>query len=98
MLETNRLGKRPRGRPRRQPPLVTIQDLRSLGLSFREIARTLGFGYGTVRRAYAAMDRPSPPEAPVPLAAPALVQDPGAFESMTYTEENRPECASAPLL
>jgi DNA invertase Pin-like site-specific DNA recombinase len=42
---------RPSGRPRRQVELVQIQRLRQEGLSLRQIARSTGLGYGTVRRA-----------------------------------------------
>jgi hypothetical protein len=40
------------GRPRRFVPPEQVQELRREGLSFREIARKTGFGYGSVRRAY----------------------------------------------
>ena len=41
-----------RGRPRRHAPPGEIRELRNQGLSFRAIARKIGLGYGTVRRAY----------------------------------------------
>ena len=40
------------GRRRREVSPDLIQELRRQGLSFRQIARHTGFGYGTVRRAY----------------------------------------------
>jgi hypothetical protein len=40
------------GRPRRFIPPEQVEQLRREGLSFREIARKTGFGYGSVRRAY----------------------------------------------
>ena len=40
------------GRPRRFVPPEQIRELRRKGLSFRQIARTTGFGYGSVRRAF----------------------------------------------
>jgi DNA invertase Pin-like site-specific DNA recombinase len=43
--------KRTPGRPRRFVPIGQVQDLRQKGLSYRKIARSLGLGYGTVRRA-----------------------------------------------
>jgi hypothetical protein len=43
---------RRRGRPRRFIAPDRIERLRRAGLSFREIAKTTGLGYGTVRRAY----------------------------------------------
>jgi hypothetical protein len=45
-------SKRRVGRPPRYAPSELISDLRRKGLSFREIARQTGFGYGTVRRAF----------------------------------------------
>ncbi len=45
------MPKRPVGRPRRYIAPEHVQELRSQGLSFRQIARKTGFGYGTVRRA-----------------------------------------------
>jgi hypothetical protein len=45
-------AKRPVGRPSREASPQQIRELRSLGRSFREIARETGYGYGTVRRAY----------------------------------------------
>jgi DNA invertase Pin-like site-specific DNA recombinase len=40
------------GRPRRFVPPEQIRELRRKGLSFRQIARKTGFGYGSVRRAF----------------------------------------------
>jgi DNA invertase Pin-like site-specific DNA recombinase len=40
------------GRPRRPVPSEVVRKLRDQGLSFRQIARKLSFGYGSVRRAY----------------------------------------------
>ena len=61
-LESYRLGRnmadvvvtmtRRVGRPPRHVEPELVQRLRSSGMSFREIARQTGFGYGTVRRAY----------------------------------------------
>jgi DNA invertase Pin-like site-specific DNA recombinase len=48
---TRVMAKRPVGRPRRYIAPEHVQELRSQGLSFRQIARKTGFGYGTVRRA-----------------------------------------------
>jgi hypothetical protein len=48
---TMAMPKRPVGRPRRYIAPEHVQDLRSQGLSLRQIARKTGFGYGTVRRA-----------------------------------------------
>jgi hypothetical protein len=45
-------SKRKVGRPRRPVPAGHVHELRRRGLSFREIAREIGFGYGSVRRAY----------------------------------------------
>jgi len=44
--------KRPAGRPRTNVPPLLVYQLRAEGLSFRQIARKMGFGYGSVRRAY----------------------------------------------
>ena len=44
--------KRQRGRPRRDVSTERIRELRTQGLSFRQIANRTGFGYGTVRRAF----------------------------------------------
>ena len=44
--------KRGVGRPRRNAEPEDIRELRKQGLSFRQIARKTGYGYGTVRRAY----------------------------------------------
>jgi DNA invertase Pin-like site-specific DNA recombinase len=44
------------GRPRRPVPSEVVRKLRAQGLSFRQIARKLSFGYGSVRRAYHAND------------------------------------------
>ena len=44
------------GRPRRPVPSEVVRKLRAQGLSFRQIARKLSFGYGSVRRAYYAND------------------------------------------
>ena len=44
--------KRPVGRPRRYAEPEQIGELRRQGLTFRQIARQTGLGYGTVRRAY----------------------------------------------
>ncbi len=41
------------GRPRLQLAPDYLNDLRRAGLSFREIARRTGLGYGSVRRACA---------------------------------------------
>jgi len=43
---------RPAGRPPRHLEPELVRELRSLGLSFRQIASRTGFGYGTVRRAF----------------------------------------------
>ena len=40
------------GRPPRFVEPELVKQLRSSGLSFRQIARKTGLGYGTVRRAY----------------------------------------------
>jgi len=45
-------ARRAAGRPRSKVPPDLILELRRQGLSFREIARHTGCGYGTVRRAY----------------------------------------------
>jgi DNA invertase Pin-like site-specific DNA recombinase len=45
------LTSRRAGRPPRCVEPELVKDLRSLGLSFRQIARRTGFGYGSVRRA-----------------------------------------------
>lgn len=50
--EPKPLKKRASGRPRRYVSGERIHELRRQGLSFRQIARKTGFGYGTVRRAY----------------------------------------------
>ena len=53
--------KRSVGRPRRPVPADWVRELRRQGLSFREIARETGYGYGSVRRAFfgaVAMDAP----------------------------------------
>jgi hypothetical protein len=55
-------AKRSVGRPRRPVPADRVHELRRQGLSFREIARQTGYGYGSVRRAFfgaVAMDAPS---------------------------------------
>jgi hypothetical protein len=44
--------RRSAGRPPRYASPDHIRQLHSQGLSFRQIARQTGFGYGTVRRAY----------------------------------------------
>jgi len=46
------INKRPVGRPRRPVAADAVRELRKAGLSFRQIARKLGFGYGSIRRAY----------------------------------------------
>ena len=46
------LSRKRRGRPRRNAPPDQIRAMRIQGLSFRAIARKIGLGYGTVRRAY----------------------------------------------
>ena len=45
-------ARRPVGRPAIHVTPERIQDLKSRGMSFRQIARFTGLGYGTVRRAY----------------------------------------------
>jgi hypothetical protein len=50
------------GRPRRYIAPEHVRELRRQGLSFREIARSTGFGYGTVPRAYSALVTPSEKE------------------------------------
>jgi len=64
MTETSQDRKRTLGRPGRTAS--RIKALRDSGLSFREIARVTGFGYGTVRRAYtsAGAGRKLPPRLP----------------------------------
>jgi DNA invertase Pin-like site-specific DNA recombinase len=52
MSDTVFEAKRRVGRPSRDACPQQIRELRSMGRSFREIARETGFGYGTVRRAY----------------------------------------------
>lgn len=64
MPETIDPGKRPRGRPRRNASSEEVGKLRTEGFSYRQIARSLGFGYGTVRRALAANEA-APAERPV---------------------------------
>jgi hypothetical protein len=44
--------RRPVGRPRRYVDANRVRDLRRQGFSFRKIAHIMGFGDGTVRRAY----------------------------------------------
>ena len=46
--------RKPSGRPRRHIPGDQLLEWRRQGLSFRQIARKTGCGYGTVRRAYLA--------------------------------------------
>jgi hypothetical protein len=48
------MKRNPVGRPRVHAATEELRDLRLAGLSFREIARRTGLGYGSVRRAYAA--------------------------------------------
>ena len=57
LARNNMQGPRPVGRPRRLIASDRIAGLRELGMSFREIARVMGAGYGTVRRAYARRER-----------------------------------------
>jgi len=47
------------GRPRRPVAENRVRSLRAQGLSFRQIAQRMGFGYGSVRRAFCANDSPS---------------------------------------
>lgn len=42
------------GRPRRAVAVEKVEQLRKQGLSYRQIARRMRLGYGTVRRAYLA--------------------------------------------
>jgi DNA invertase Pin-like site-specific DNA recombinase len=52
-MEINEIRKRrSAGRPPKCVSADYIRQLHSQGLSFRQIARQTGFGYGTVRRAY----------------------------------------------
>ena len=44
--------RRSNGRPACPVAAEKVRELREKGLSFRQIAKTTGFGYGTVRRAY----------------------------------------------
>jgi hypothetical protein len=60
MPETINQPKRSRGRPPRAAPADRVRELRAVGLSFRKIARELGFGYGTIRRAYSGQAPPPP--------------------------------------
>lgn len=64
MLKTVDQRKRPRGRPRRYASSEQVGKLRTEGFSYRQIARSLGFGYGTIRRAVAA-NSTAPPLLPV---------------------------------
>jgi transposase-like protein len=48
----SRLSSKRPGRPVRYVCVEVIRDLHGQGYSFREIARTYGIGYGTVRRAF----------------------------------------------
>ena len=52
MTGTVQATRRGAGRPRRYVAANRIRELRLQGLSFRQIARVTGFGYGTIRRAY----------------------------------------------
>ncbi len=56
MSETTGNVKRSVGRPRRAVAPELIGELRGRGMSFREIARGTGLGYGTVRRAFLSID------------------------------------------
>lgn len=54
--------RRPVGRPRKYVAREQLEFLRSQGLSLRKIARTMGLGYGTVRRVFrgpAQLEKPS---------------------------------------
>ena len=53
MPETIQFPKRGPGRPRRNTSTWQVMELRNQGWSFRRIAKAMGLGYGTVRRAYA---------------------------------------------
>jgi len=52
--------KHPGGRPRRNVDAEQVKAMRAAGFSFRQIARQLRLGYGTIRRA--AQARSSSPE------------------------------------
>ncbi len=60
-VETTGNPKRSVGRPRCCFAPGQISELRGRGMSFREIARKMGLGYGTVRRAFLNICSTSPP-------------------------------------